>query len=436
MERLIEKELLKWKNKPDRKPLMIHGARQVGKTHSMLKLGKEQYKSYAYFFFENNEELKAIFNKGVSDIHVLFGELARYIGQEIKPKETLVIFDEIQACPSAITALKRIQETANEYHVICGGSLLGLALFRDANYSFPVGKIDLLNMYPMSFKEFLMATQAEKPAMLIDTIAENFENNTQMPNHWHEFLLQQYKKYLIVGGMPECVMEYIKNDDWNTVKAKQLAICEVYTNDMVKYCTKTEAMKNIATYNSIPSQLARENRKFQFNLIKSGARSKDFSDSLFWLEKANIVIKTLKVKEGKMPLGFYEDLLSFKIYMADVGLLTAKGNLSPMSILSGDFGGESKGAVTENYVAQELTANSKKPYFWESNNTAELDFVIQLDNEILPIETKSSISTKSKSLDLFRNKYGIKNSMRISAKNFGFENGIKSVPLYAVWCIK
>ncbi|MDR0312716.1 MAG: DUF4143 domain-containing protein, partial [Treponema sp.] len=220
------------------------------------------------------------------------------------------------------------------------------------------------------------------------------------------------------------------------VKAKQLAICEMYTNDMVKYCTRTEAMRNIAAYNSVAAQLAKENRKFQYNLIQSGARAKDFADALFWLEKANIVIKVPKTNEGKMPLAGYEDLLSFKIYFNDVGLFSAKSNLVAAAILTQNYGGEVKGALTENYVSAELVANGIRPYYWESRGTAELDFVIQQQDKIVPIEAKANQNTKAKSLDTFRKKYNIEKSIRISAKNFGFENGIKSVPLYAVWCIR
>jgi predicted AAA+ superfamily ATPase len=349
-------------------------------------------------------------------------ELSQLIGQAITPGNTLVIFDEIQACPAAITALKRIQETANEYHVACAGSLLGLALYRDAQYSFPgqinarrsrvhsksqhavapvkstvlqngglalaspvgVGKVDIVNMYPMNFKEFLMATEREN---LADMIGECFDADKELSPAMHELALEQYRTYLTVGGMPECVLEYVSRKDFDFVKAKQLAICEMYANDMVKYCTRTEArqrgtsvlkdlgarLKNIAAYNSVVSQLAKENRKFQFNLIQSGARAKDYADALFWLEKANIVIKVPKINEGKMPLAGYEDLLSFKIYFNDVGLFSAKSNLVASAILTQNYGGEVKGALTENYVAEELVANGIRPYYWESRGTAELD---------------------------------------------------------------
>ncbi len=433
MKRLIEQELLKWKNKPDRKPLIVYGARQVGKSYTLLEFGKAHYANVAYFFFENNKTLQAVFDKGVGQVQTLFMELSQLIGQAIAPESTLIIFDEIQACPAAITALKRIQETTNEYHVACAGSLLGLALYRDANYSFPVGKVDILNMYPMNFKEFLMASNREN---LADMIAECYEADKELTPSMHELALEQYRTYLAVGGMPECVSEYLNRNDFNFVKAKQLAICEIYTNDMVKYCTRTEAMRNIAAYNSIPAQLAKENKKFQYNLIQSGARAKDFESALFWLEKAGLVIKVSKTNEGKMPLAGYVDLLSFKIYFSDVGLFSAKSNISAAAILTGNYGGEIKGAITENYVAEELTANGLQPYYWESQGTAELDFTIQLRDNIVPIEAKASVNTKAKSLDTFRKKYNIEKSIRISAKNFGFENGIKSIPLYAVWCIR
>lgn len=433
MKRLIEQKLLEWKNKSDRKPLIVYGARQVGKSHSLMEFGKKHYGNAAYFFFENNKRLQEVFDRGIDTVPKLFVELSQLIGQTITPGSTLVIFDEIQACPAAITALKRIQETANEYHVACAGSLLGLALYRDAQYSFPVGKVDMLNMYPMTFQEYLTAINRES---LNDMIVESFNSDKPLSPALHDVALEQYRNYLVVGGMPECVSEYLNRSDFDFVKVKQLAICELYTNDMVKYCGKNEAMRNIATYNSVAAQLAKENKKFQFNLIKSGGRAKDYADSLFWLEKANIVIKVPKTNEGKMPLAGYEDLLSFKIFFSDVGLFSAKSNLAAPAILTGTYGGEVKGALTENYVAQELIANGIRPYYWESQGTAELDFVIQQQDKIVPIEAKANLNTKAKSLDAFRKKYGIEKSIRISAKNFGFENGIKSVPLYAAWCIK
>ena len=432
MKRLIESELLEWKQRPDRKPLLVYGARQVGKSHTLLEFGKANYANVAYFFFENDATLQGIFERGVSNIQTLFRELGELAGQTILPEKTLVIFDEIQACPAAITALKRIQETANEYHVVSAGSLLGLALYRDKQYSFPVGKVDILNMYPMNFREFLLAMGRGE---LANIIQDGFNSDKPLSNAMHDLALEMYRTYLVVGGMPEAVKEYINRKDFNFVKAKQLAIYELYTNDMTKYCTRTEAMRIITTFNSIPSQLARDNKKFQYSLIKSGARANEFELAIHWLEKANIVLKVNRASQGNMPLAAYEDFLAFKIYSSDIGLLTAKSNLAPNSILTGAYGSDMKGALTENFVAQELVANGLRPFYWDSGNTAELDFVIQQGERIVPIEAKSNINTKAKSLDVFRKKYDLDFAIRISASTFGFSNGIKSVPLYAVWCI-
>ena len=436
MQRLIEKDLLEWKNKEDRKPLILYGARQVGKSYTLLEFGKKNYANVAYCHFENNKELQAIFDKGINEVKPIFTEISQLIKQPILPKSTLVIFDEIQACPAAVTALKRIYEDTPEYHVVAAGSLLGLMLYRDARYSYPVGKVDILRMYPMNFCEFLMATAISDPTADINAIQKCYDNNLPMSSTTHNYLLEKYATYLAVGGMPECVKEYIGRKDMVFVKARQLGICDTYTNDMVKYCSKTEAIKNTATYNCIPAQLAKENKKFQYALIKSGAKSKDFYDALFWCEKANIIIRVSKTNEGKMPLAGYEDLLSYKIYFSDVGLLSAKSNIDTDALLIGTYGGEMKGAITENFVAQELVANGIRPFYWESKGTAELDFVIQQGGKIVPIETKANLSTKAKSLDTFCKKYKIDFSIRVSAKNFGFENGIKSVPHYAIWCIK
>ena len=432
MKRLIEKELLAWKGKSDRKPLIVYGARQVGKSFSLLEFGRTHYGNVAYFFFENNGRLQALFAKGVDNVKTLFMELGQLAGQTITPGNTLVIFDEIQACPAALSALKRICETANDYHVACAGSLLGIALHREKDYSFPVGKVDTLTMYPMTFREVLVAMNREG---LLDMIQEGFGSDTPLSPAMHDLALEHYRTYLALGGMPECVQDYVNRGDFTLVQAKQLAICENYVNDMVKYCSRDESMRIISTFNTIPAQLAKENRKFQFSLIQSGARSKDFAAALFWLEKANIVVKVGKVKEGKMPLAGYEDLLSFKIYFGDVGLLAAKSNLSPAAILTGQYGGEMKGSLAENFVAQELTANGIRTYYWESSGTAEVDFVIQQRGIIVPVETKANVTTKAKSLDVFRKKYGSEKAIRVSSKNFGYGNGIKSVPHYAVGCI-
>jgi len=431
MKRLIEKKLLRWKNSDGRKPLLVYGARQIGKTHSIMEFGTKNYASIAYFYFDNNPDLCKLFESGVSSIASLKAKLEANINQAISPRNTLIVFDEVQVCPSALNSLKRFQETAPEYHIIAVGSLLGVALRREG-FSFPVGKVDEINMYPLTFEEFLM----EFNPKLLPLIKECYNCDTPLASGLHNRALEIFLQYLVIGGMPEAIMEYKKTNNFTLVKAKQLALCNNYILDMNKYTeTKTQAVRNEAVYNTLPSQLAKENRKFQYALIKSGARASEYELSLNWLEKAAVIIRCNKVNEGKESLANYEDFLSFKVYMSDVGLYSAKSNHSHLSILGRTLGGAAKGAMTENYIAQQLNANGHKLYYWESNNQAELDFVIQVDNKIIPIEAKSWEAVRSQSLETFRKKYNIEKAIRISAKNFGFKNGIKSVPLYAVWCI-
>lgn len=430
MKRRIEAGLLNWKNQKDRKPLIVYGARQVGKTYSIISFGKNNYADYAYFNFEANEELKSIFDRNLEPSRIVL-ELGAVLGRRIS-EHTLIIFDEIQAAPKALTSLKYFYEQAPEYHIIAAGSLLGVALERE-NYSFPVGKVNSINMYPMDFYEFLMATENEA---LADIIEAGYRDDTPLSEQLHSRALELYRAYLVVGGMPEVVREYVETNDYRMVRVKQAEIINNYTADMAKYATKNEAVRHVATYNSIPSQLARENKKFQYRLIGSNARSREYEGSIDWLYKAGVVLKCEKVNEGKVPLEFYKDITSFKIYFSDVGLLAAKAMIPVETILSDiNFGGEAKGAVTENYLAVQLACREHNLYYWESNSTAELDFVIMYGNGILPIECKANVHVMAKSLEIFKKKYDIAQSVRVSAKNFGMENGIKSVPLYAAWCI-
>lgn len=430
MKRRIEAGLLNWKNQKDRKPLIVYGARQVGKTYSIISFGKNNYADYAYFNFEANEELKSIFDRNLEPSRIVL-ELGAVLGRRIS-EHTLIIFDEIQAAPKALTSLKYFYEQAPEYHIIAAGSLLGVALERE-NYSFPVGKVNSINMYPMDFYEFLMATGNEA---LADIIEAGYRDDTPLSEQLHSRALELYRAYLVVGGMPEVVREYVETNDYRMVRVKQAEIINNYTADMAKYATKNEAVRHVATYNSIPSQLARENKKFQYRLIGSNARSREYEGSIDWLYKAGVVLKCEKVNAGKVPLEFYKDITSFKIYFSDVGLLAAKAMIPVETILSDiNFDGEAKGAVTENYLAVQLACREHNLYYWESNSTAELDFVIMYGNGILPIECKANIHVKAKSLEIFKKKYDIAQSVRVSAKNFGMENGIKSVPLYAAWCI-
>lgn len=411
-------------------PLVLLGARQVGKTHAVFNFGKAQYKDVAVFNFENNNPLKAIFEQD-ADPERIVSELERHSLRRLAP-DVLIFFDEIQACPKALTSLKYFAEKAPEYNIIAAGSLLGVAVNREG-FSFPVGKVYRLTLYPMNFEEFLLGLGEKELAAVIK---KSYADDTPLPQNVHKKALNLYGVYLVTGGMPKAVLEYIEKRDFDFVRIVQRNILADYDADMVKYASASESVKIRAVYSSIPAQLARENRKFQYSMIGSNARAAAYEIGMQWLSDAGLIHKCGKVNEGKIPLKNYVDLLSYKIYLNDVGLLNCHSDTPPALVLSGNFGGEAKGAVTENYIMQQLVFNGLTPYYWESRGKAEIDFVLQSDAAILPIETKSADNTKAKSLTVFTSKYGIGRSVRISSKNFGFENNIKSVPLYAAFCIR
>ena len=445
MKRLIEEKLLKWKNSKNLMPLILDGARQVGKTHSMLEFGKNHYTNVAYFNFEGYDKLQNIFAEDLDTARIL-RELTALSGKTIAKGSTLIIFDEIQACPRAITSLKYFCENEPKYHIVCAGSLLGIALSREEKkkdldekktFSYPVGKVEHLKMYPLNFQEFLWAMGF---AELANIIEESFAGTKPLTITLHNKSLALYKTYLITGGMPACVLEYLESKDFDLLKSRQMKIFNDYTTDMVKYSAKVEANRHEAVYNSLPSQLLKENQKFQYAVIKSGARAKDYEDSVLWIKKAGIALQSFLLNAAstiKLPLEAYKDNFSFKVFMSDVGLLCAKLTATPEMIMTDiNFGSEAKGAITENYLAQELYANDHNLYYWQSSGIAEIDFVLQIKNDFVPIECKAAANTRSKSLGKFVEKFKPPYSIRISKKNFGFENRIKSVPLYAVWCIK
>ena len=431
MERKIINKLTSWKNSPRRKPLIITGARQVGKTYSALTFGKKHYKNTAYFSLEDSREIQSIFERDLNPQRII-SELSAYSRQSIFPADTLIVFDEIQASERALTSLKYFCENAPEYHIIAAGSLLGVAMNRE-KYSFPVGKVDILTLYPLDFEEFLTANGN---APMLDLIKKAYSNFSEMT--LHERAMDLYKTYLIVGGMPQAVLEYINTNDFNFVLAAQKTINDAYIADMAKYATPQETTKIMAAWASIPTQLSKENRKFQYKIIKSGARAYEYETPLDWLKFAGIINKCNRVTEGKIPLTAYADNDSFKIYMADTGLLCSKSAIPPNAIMSAlpSFDGF-KGALTENYICQALVSNGLMPYYWSSTGKAELDFVFQ-DNQggIIPLEGKSADNVKSKSLKQFVSLYKPEYAVRVSAKNFGYENRIKSIPLYALFCLK
>ena len=430
MERKIYQDLLNWKNSTDRKPLVLQGARQVGKTYIVNLFGDNNYANVVYCNLEKDPNLKDFFTD-LSPQNII-KKLSNYKRKEIMPSHTLIIFDEIQACPEALTSLKYFCEEASEYHIIATGSLLGVSVNRQ-KYSFPVGKVEFLNMYPMDFEEFLLACDNK---YLVDEIKNCFINNKPLAQPFHEQALEFYKNYLYVGGMPEVVEEYLKNINYDLVKNKQQSILDSYFNDMGKYNKQTEIPKTRLVYKNISTQLAKENRKYKYTAIKSGGRASEFASAIEWLCLAGVANQLYRLEQIKLPLNAYKSLNDFKFYMNDVGLCSASQNILIDDIIFDNIEfNDFKGGLTENYVNNQLLVNKHTCFYWTSGNSAEIDFITRLDKNIIPIEVKSSDNTKSKSLNEYINKYKPEYSIRISAKNFGFENNIKSVPLYAVFCI-
>ncbi|MDR1158012.1 MAG: ATP-binding protein [Oscillospiraceae bacterium] len=431
MERKIVKDLLAWKNKPDKLPLLLQGARQVGKTYILLSFGKQYYKNVAYFSMEESREIPAIFERDLNPERII-RELAAQSGQSIFPEDTLIVFDEIQACEQALTALKYFAERAPQYHIIAAGSLLGVAMKRE-KFSFPVGKVDMLPLYPMDFEEFLWAVGQEK---LCHLIRDSYEGFT--PLSLHDTAMDLYRTYLVVGGMPRVVQEYADKRDFDFVVALHRTLNDSYIADMAKYAAPQETTRIMAAWASVPAQLAKENRKFQYKVIKSGARAGEYAVALDWLKAAGMIHKCIHVTEGKMPLSAYAENEAFKVYMVDTGLLCSKLDIAAHIVLHTPHSFDGfKGALAENYIMQALVTNGITPYYWSSSGKAEVDFVFQdRQGNIIPLEAKSADNVRAKSLRNYRDIYKPIHSVRVSAKNFGFENSIKSVPLYAAFCLK
>lgn len=431
MKRKITKKLLTWKKKGmSRLPLLIYGARQVGKTYSIQDFAMNNYKNYVYVNFEQMAIVSSFFEGDLSPKRII-SLLEGHLNVKILPEQTLIIFDEIQACERALTSLKYFAEEAPEYPIISAGSLLGVAVNR-GSHSFPVGKVEMLTMYPLDFEEFL---EALNKGFYIKEIKDKFLNNEPMPIAMHNELIELFRKYLCVGGMPAVINDYLRTNDLNSVAEIQNYIINSYIADMAKYTQNNETIKVRSTYDSIPAQLYKENKKFQYKVIKKGASTNLFGTSIEWLVEAGIVIKCKKVEQGNNPLNVFVDLSAFKIYMSDVGLLISKANFEYAKVLTYEINSVFKGGLVENYVAQTLLANNHTIFYWESNSRAEVDFVIEIKGNVIPIEVKANLSNKAKSLKVFQEKYHPKYMIRLSAKNFGYVNNIKSVPLYAAFCI-
>ena len=427
------KNLLDWKKSKKRKPLLIYGARQVGKTYIVKEFGTQQYENMIYVNFEKNKIVSKMIDEDIKPEEII-KNLEIAFNQRIEKEKTLIFFDEIQENSRALTSLKYFCEEANDYHIIGAGSLLGVHV-KKKNFSFPVGKVDFLPVYPLSFDEFLLNTNNE---MLLQEIKECYRDNKKIAEINHEKAMKLYRDYLVLGGMPEVVQEYIDSNSLISAIDNQSDIIESYRSDMTKYSEEDTGNKIVATYNSIPIQLAKENKKFQYKIIQKGGTSTIFGDSIDWIVNAGIATKCEKLPEKVgVPLEMYKEIESFKLYMNDVGLLTNMSNFPLYLIQNQETVNEMMiGMLTENYVASSLKYNSINLYYWKNNGECEVDFVVQSENGlIIPIEVKSSKNTKSKSLNMYIQTNKPKYSIRISSKNFGYVNNIKSVPLYATFCI-
>lgn len=425
MKRFILNELVKWKESKYRKPLILKGARQVGKTYILKQFGEENYDDVAYFNFDHDEDLYNLFTN-TKDPKRILEQLVFIHGKAIIPEKTLIIFDEIQECPNALNCLKYFQEEANEYHIISAGSLLGIRL---SHTSFPVGKVDFLNMYPMTFSEFLIADGHENLVEYMKSI-KNIEN---IPDIFFNQLEEKLKAYFIIGGMPEAISVWVNEKDIELVNKVQENILKAYESDFSKHTKNSEANKISLIWNSIPSQLAKENKKFLYQVVKEGARAREYEDALNWLNDANLIYKIYNVTKTDFPLKAYNDLSCFKIYMNDVGLLRRLSNLDSKIIIEGDrLFREFKGAFTENYVLNMLNTifeNVPNYYTFERN---EIDFVIQRKNKIIPIEVKSNKSTKNISLTKYNEEFKNDISIRFSMNNLCKDGKIVNIPLFLI----
>ncbi len=424
-------ELVQWKDKKNRMPLIVNGARQVGKTYILKEFGTSCFESTIYVHLENQVAVAAIFEGDLNPTRIIQYLEATY-NQPIKAGKTLIILDEIQSSERALMALKVFCEEAPQYHVVAAGSLLGVAVNRE-KYSFPVGKVDEINMYPLDFEEFRWARGKR---FFAEETKSHFADSKPFENGIHQMLIELYRQYLITGGMPAVVRQFVETQSFIDIVDIQSRIVNEYLADMAKYATASTSVKIRACYNSIPTQLAKENTKFQYKVVQKGGSATLFGESIDWLESAGIVLKCQKTTQGLMPIAAYADLSDFKLYMADVGLLTMKSGISYPTILSTiEQDNSFLGALAENFVAQQFMANHIPLFYWKNDNTAEVDFVLQLGTDIIPVEVKKGKRNKAISMNLFAKKYNAPYSIRISQKHFGFDNNIKAVPLYATFCI-
>ena len=428
MERKIINDLLKWKDSPYRKPLILKGVRQVGKTWILKEFGRRYYENTAYFNFDENEDYKQFFET-TKDVSRILQNLMLASGEKILPGKTLIIFDEVQDCPKVINSMKYFCENAPEYHIACAGSLLGIALAKPS--SFPVGKVDFMQIDPMTFSEFLVANVDENLAKYMESV----DTIEPIPDAFFHPLYEKLKMYYVTGGMPEPVLMWTQNRDTGAMQHSLSGIIDAYERDFAKHPDTKEFPKISMVWKSIPSQLARENKKFIYKVVKPGARAREYEDALQWLVDARLVHKVYRSSAPGLPIAAYDDLSAFKIYLVDVGLLRRLSQLAPTVFGEGNrLFTEFKGALTENYVLQTLIPQFEvAPRYWtQTNPPYEVDFLIQRENDIFPIEVKSEANTTSRSLKKFKELFPDKVKLRIrfSLDNLKLDGDMLNIPLF------
>lgn len=431
MRRNAMEDLLAWKSRTDRKPLLVYGARQVGKSYLINAFAHRAFESSVTFDLERQSAARAAFEGDLTASHIVHN-LEQVAGRHIDPRTTLIVLDEVQASNRALASLKYFDEQLPGAYVIAAGSLLGVAVNREG-FSAPVGKVQTMTLLPMTFDEWLEATGHQ-------TMAAGIEEcyRSMVPYDLHEQALDCYRAYVLTGGMPEAVAVYADSGDYARVSDVQHQILDLYIADMAKYAQPLETARIREAWNSVPAQLAKENHKFQYKVVRSGGRASQYAVALDWLEMAGLVNRCVRITSGQVPLKMQEDRSSFKIYLADTGLLAAMMEV-PVGVMFDEVGRRllDAGALTENYIAQNLVAGGFVPRYWTSQRTAEVDFVIEDGgSKAIPVEVKSSDNVRSRSLSVYRQKYQPRRVIRFSTRNFGSEGGIESIPLYAAFCLR
>ena len=426
MYRTAIEKLLKWKQNKHRKPMIIEGARQVGKTWLMKEFGQQAYADTVYINFDSNSRMAELFASDLDTERLIMG-LELYAGHKIDPDNTLLIFDEVQEVPRALSSLKYFYENAPQYHIVCAGSLLGIALHQGT--FFPVGKVDFMNLYPLSFREFLMANGQERFAELID------KRDFQMITSFKLTYIDALKHYYYVGGMPEAVQSFAENKDFNEVREIQRRILMAYEQDFSKHAPNEIIPRLRMIWNSIPSQLAKKNKKFIYGLVREGARAKDYEAAIMWLSDCGLVHKISRVNTAGIPLRAYEDLKAFKLFVVDVGLLGCMAGLRQHTLLDGnDLFVEFKGALTEQYVCQQLKNIEDLDIYYYTNDrgSCEIDFVVDTGGKIVPVEVKAEVNLRAKSLKSYQEKFSPEISVRTSMADYKKEEWLVNLPLYAI----